>query len=103
MLLKSPHIVLGLTLTALSLSACQAPLNPSLRSNPSLQAQSTVSANKLNNRVLIGYKGQLQPTKIQSLAQQGLKLVRDLPKLQIAVFEGNPNQTRFLGADPQIE
>ncbi|MBT9543859.1 MAG: S8 family serine peptidase [Candidatus Sericytochromatia bacterium] len=106
MFLKSPRISLGLALTALSLSACQSslsPLNSSLISNPSLQSQAAVSANKLNNRVLIGYKGQLLPAKVQSLAQQGLKLVRDLPKLQIAVFEGNPNQLRFLSADPQID
>lgn len=101
--------LVALATTALALASCQSPANlqPQVPAqNPGqVQAASAASASNLNNRVLIGYRGSLTQDRIQQLERaHGLRLVRNLPKLSIAVFQGTNAMAAqgVLTRDPSI-
>lgn len=95
--------------TALALASCQSP-NPSntlpAQVPQQVRAANSGSASQLANRVLIGYRGTLSQDRIQQLERaHGLRLVRNLPKLSVAVFNAPanaPSIQSLLTRDPQI-
>lgn len=103
--MPTPIRPLALSLSAaLLLAACQnTALAPLAQSNPgaALQAQSQTS--RLSNRILVGYKGALTPERIKQLeSKHQLRFVKNLARVGVAVFEGNPQQISTLAQDPSI-
>jgi len=90
---------------ALLLAACQnnalAPLAQSALPGAALQAQSQNT--QLSNRILVGYKGALTPERIKDLeSKHALRFVKNLARVGVAVFQGNPQQISTLAQDPSI-
>jgi subtilisin family serine protease len=102
----SPIRPLALSLSAaLLLAACQnnaiAPLAQTPQSGAALQAQSQNS--RLSNRILVGYKGALTPERIKQLeSRHQLRFVKNLARVGVAVFQGNPQQISTLAQDTSI-
>lgn len=101
--------VSAVVLGAIALTSCQnaatqfRPAGPNFAPR-TVRAASTPST-QANNKVVVGYQGQLTQAKIQQLEQQhGLRFDRNIPQIGVAIFQGSSARQDFeaLQSDPQI-
>ncbi|PKL77878.1 MAG: hypothetical protein CVV27_04390 [Candidatus Melainabacteria bacterium HGW-Melainabacteria-1] len=96
--------ITALAATALALASCQNVAAPPVQAPAQFRASNNAAS--LESRVLIGYRGALTPDKIQQLERtHGLRFVRNLAKLSVAVFQAPAGRSDFQAAltrDPQV-